>query len=94
MSIPQVGDIGTKIRYDAGESIADKTVLKLEYRKPDGTTGEWTAVVYDTNSAEYETAAAGDLDVAGIWQLQIYIETPSWKGHSEIKKFEVAANLS
>ncbi len=94
MGKPQVGDIGTKIRYNAQESLADKTVLKLKYRKSDGTTGEWVADVYDTNYAEYETQAAADLDKAGAWSLQIYIETPSWKGHSEIKKFDVKPNIS
>ena len=93
MGKPQAGDIGTKIRYNAQESLADQDVLKLKYRKPDKTTGEWPAVVYSDTYAEYTTLLATDLDVAGLWFLQIYIETPGWKGHSEIKKFDVEANI-
>ncbi len=94
MGKPQVGDIGTGVRYNAQESLADETILKLKYRKPDGTTGEWDAIVHDTNYAEYTTLLATDLDQAGVWSLQIYIETPSWTGHSEIKKFDVKPNIS
>lgn len=90
----QEGDIGTKIRYNAQESLADhiEGKLKLKYRKPGGTTGEWTAVVYSDTYAEYTTALVTDL-VAGVMEIQIYIETPTWKGHSAIKKFDVEANI-
>ena len=93
MSKPQAGDIGTKIRYNAQESLADETVLKLKYKNADGVTGEWPATVYQVNYAEYITLVATDL-VAGTMEIQIYIEAPGWKGHSEIKKFTVEANVS
>lgn len=95
MGKPQVGDIGTKIRYNAQESLADhiEDGLKLKYRKPDGTTGEWIAVVYSDTYAEYTTLLATDLNIAGSWSLQIYIETAAWIGHSEIKEFSVNPNI-
>ena len=94
MGKPQLGDIGTKIRYNAGESLADQTLLQLKYIKPDGTTGVWTATVYSTNYAQYTTLTTSDLDIAGLWSLQIYMESPGWNGHSEIKTFEVLSNIS
>ena len=93
MSKPQAGDIGTKIRYNAQESLADQTVLKLKYRKPGNVVGEWDAVVYSDTYAEYTTLAAGDL-IAGTYEIQIYIETPGWTGHSEVKRFDVEPNLN
>ena len=102
MAVPQAGDIGTKIRYNAQESLAAETVLKLKWRKKpsnvDGlhipeTTGEWVATVYDTNSAQYITSLATDL-IAGTIEIQIYIETPTWKGHSEVKEFIIDPNIS
>ena len=92
MGIPQEGDIGTKVRYNAQESLADQTMLKLMFKKPDGATGAWDAIVHSDTYAEYETQDAADLQ-KGETAIQIYIETPSWKGHSTIKVFEVGANL-
>ena len=97
MANPQAGDIGTIIRYNAQESLAAQTVLKLKWKKkPIGgpqTTGEWVAVVYDSNYAEYTTLVAIDL-LAGTMEIQIYIETPTWKGHSEVKEFMIDPNVS
>ena len=84
-----VGDIGTIIRYTTTTDLSGNSALKLKYKKPDGTTGEWTATVYSTYSAQYGTTEATDLDQAGSWKLQVYVEMVSWKGHSEEKTFEV-----
>ena len=32
---------------------------------------------------------AGDLDVAGDWQLQAYVEFPTWKGRGEVATLKV-----
>ena len=90
----QVGDIGTIIRYTSETDLSDASILKLKYKKPDGTSGEWEADVYETYSAQYETTLATDLDKAGDWKLQIYMETTDWKGHSEIKTFGVLPNVA
>jgi len=89
------GDIGTVIQYDTLEDISDGTVFKLKYTKPDGTTtGEWTGSLSGTRIVQYTTASASDLDQAGTWQLQAYVETPSGKWHSDIKTFIVEDNIS
>ena len=103
MANPQEGDIGTKIRYNAQESLADHVVggLKLKWRKRpsdvDGqyvpeVVGEWIATVYNSNYAEYTTLKAIDL-IAGKMEIQIYIKTPTWEGHSDIKEFTIDSNL-
>ena len=33
--------------------------------------------------------AEGDLDVAGDWQLQAYVEFPTWKGRGEVATLKV-----
>lgn len=77
-----VGDIGTEILLDAVEDISTQTKLEIKYKKPDGTTGAWSASLDDTTKAKYATVA-NDLDQAGVWTFQIYVEMPSWSGLGE-----------
>ena len=87
-----VGDIGTEITFDTTEDLSTATVHKILYRKPDGTTGEWAGTVVGT-TLTFTTIVATDLDVAGVWQVQAYCETPTWKRHSDEDKFSVAGNI-
>lgn len=84
-----VGDIGTKIKLNAGESITIQTTLEIRYKKPDGTTGTWIASVEDSNYAIYVTLS-GDLDQAGTWEFQIYVVLPaSWTGLGDTYTHEI-----
>ena len=83
-----VGDTNTKIRLNAGIDISAASVLKIHYKKPDETTGEWTAVLEGTNYAYYLTLA-DTLDMNGTWSVQLYIEVGDWKGHGELTTFVV-----
>lgn len=87
-------DIGTKIKLDAGCNITAATVWKILYSKPGKTRveGEWIASPEGTDSAYYLTQA-GDLDAMGKWHIQLYIESPNWKGYGEMVSFEVYDNL-
>jgi len=91
-------DIGTKIKLDAGCDISatgiGATVWKIIYSKPGSTRvkGEWTAIAEGTNYAYYVTVA-NDLNVIGTWQIQLYIESPTWKGYGEMVSFVVCDNL-
>ena len=82
------GDIGTRIELDAGSDISLATVLKIRYEKYGGVKGEWDAELSGTQIAYYITEA-GDLDVVGPWELQLYVEMPSWKGCGEKARFLV-----
>ena len=75
-------DVGTAIILDTTEDISTQTVLKILYKKPSGTEGEWTGAVYQTTKARYITVS-GDLSEKGLWYLQVYVELPSWKGYGE-----------
>ncbi len=92
MGIAQAGDIGTAIRFDCGEDITDQTLLEINYIKSNGDTGTWPATVYNNNIAEYITTNITDL-IAGDMQIQVYIETPLWTGHSERASFTIEGNL-
>ena len=47
--------------------------VKIKYRKPDGTTGEWAAVHDTVNKAVYYDFEKGKpLDLSGRWYFWIY----------------------
>ena len=85
-------DIGTNVLYNVQEDISDATLVKIIYEKPDGTTGEWVASVWNTLFAKY-TTIAGDLQV-GITSIQVYLESPTWTGTSTVQKISVLENLT
>ena len=85
-----VGDIGVEINYNCLEDISAATLLQLNYRKPGGDTGFWVAVADGTQALKYVTAAIADLDRAGLWRIQPYIELPGFAGHADAKMFRVA----
>jgi hypothetical protein len=87
-----VGDIGTDIIFDVGESLSSATVHTLKYRKPNGAVGSWNATVVG-NTLKFTTSALSDLDVVGKWLIQAYVEMPAWKGHSDSDTMYVAPNV-
>lgn len=74
-----IGDEGTTFVLDCGQDISDATVRKIKVRKPDGTEVDWTATASGSNAIQYSTGST-DLNLAGKWKLQAYIEMPGWKG--------------
>lgn len=92
-----VGDEGTDIIIEAGEDISAASVIKIKYKKPDDSTGEWEAEYYDdplsefTNSALKYTVLTDDWDQAGNWYTNPYIEMGTWKGHGETDTFKLHA---
>lgn len=86
-----VGDIGTEIVLDCGVDVSAATVRKILVKKPGATSAiEWSAVADGTNRIAH-VAATGDLDVAGTYYLQAYIEMPGWSGRGETAGLEVVA---
>lgn len=88
----QVGDIGTQIIFDTGEDLTSATVHTLRYQKPNGEKGDWPGTIAG-ESLTFTTTATSDLDVAGEWLIQAYLEIGTWKGHSEMSKFTVNPNI-
>ncbi len=96
-----VGDIGTEFRprfldeTGAVINIAAATVKHVIFQKPDGTVITRTATLYTDGTdgkAKYDSIA-GDLDLAGTWLWEGYVEIASGKWHSDIHRFTVVANL-
>jgi hypothetical protein len=80
-----IGAIGVEFRIDTGYDLAGDTLLQLKLRKPSGEEVNWTATAYDTTTLTY-TTVSGDLDEAGTWTYQSYVEiggTPQLPGNAE-----------
>lgn len=56
------------IQMDTDVDVSTATSSKINYTKPGGTTGSWTASVNGQN-IEYEVQP-GDLDETGVWLFQ------------------------
>jgi len=89
------GDIGTKIIavIDTSEDISGGTHT-FKVWKPDGTTTTWTAT-YELSGSDktiYHTTVSGDLNVAGTYKLQPYIDITTWVGHGNTIKLKVYDN--
>lgn len=96
-----VGDVGTLFRVtltqDDGSifDVSSATVKTLIFARPDGSTMDKLAV-FITNGSDGKIGyitIANDLNVAGSWKLQAYVELPTGKWHSAIAKFKVKVNL-
>lgn len=97
-------DIGTKFKVqvrdqdDAVVPLASGDVLTYLFSKPDASVVNKTPH-FVTNGADgwiqYVTTASGDLDQAGLWRLQVYVNlvSPSGTWHSDIGTFRVWPNL-
>ncbi len=84
--------VGTKIILDCGTDISQLISAKIYYKKPSGSVGYWTANLEETQKIYY-TVQDGDLDEAGQWELQAYIELPNWKGFGQPTTFSVYDHL-
>lgn len=86
------------IREDGSAvDLSAATVKQLKLRKPSGTVVTKTAdFTTDGSDGKIEyTTEDGDLDTAGDWQLQPYLELPGWQGHTRNKVgFRVKGNLA
>jgi len=91
----KVGGIGTRIRLNCVDSLDGFSLGKIYYKKPlNGGTGVWTAVREGTTSYIYfDTTAITDLDIAGDWYFESYVEVTGGKWHGERVKRTVYGNI-
>lgn len=61
-----------EIRLDTEIDISGCTAMKIKYKKPSGTEGEWTATAYDTTTVKYSFTGT-ELDEDGIWIFWPYV---------------------
>lgn len=89
-----VGDIGTEIILECDVDVSAGSTWEIHYVKPSGESGTWEAdpVSGEVTQISYVTEV-GDLDEAGDWQVQAYVELVSWEGHGEIEILTVKSPL-
>jgi hypothetical protein len=58
------------------------SALQIKFKKPDGTQGSWDAEIYNTTYLQY-TLKDNDIDQAGTWEFQAYVDSDSWTGLGE-----------
>jgi hypothetical protein len=96
-----VGDVGTVFELTLQEdgvavNISTATLKQFIYTKPSGTATTKTAsfTTDGSNGKLRYVSLANDLDTAGVWQLQAYVELPTGKWHSTVIQFVVEPNLA
>lgn len=99
-----VGDIGTALTvvfHNNNGSIKDisgASSIQIILEKPDDTVDVHTATLTTDGTdgyAHYTTTSVDDLDIAGWWWIQGYLEEgSSSKHHSNRAKFQVFPNLN
>jgi hypothetical protein len=95
-----VGDIGTVFlaTVEDGTTAVDvstATVKNFVFGKPTGVSVT-KAASFNTTGVDGKlkyTTLLGDLDVAGQWKLQVYLEMLTGKWHSDMYTFMVFDNL-
>ncbi len=87
-----VGDVGTEIILDCGTDVSSTTVRNIIARSPRGVKRTWTASLDGTTRIKCLTQA-GDLDTAGTWRLQAYVDMPGWSGHGDVTLLTVKATI-
>lgn len=94
-------DVGTRFTdtlYDENRQIldvSDATLMRITFRKPNGTTVQKTAV-HKTDGTDGKISyvtVTNDLDTVGRWSLQSYVETPLGKWYGTVKAFQVQGNI-
>lgn len=73
----------TDIVLDVGVSASVITGAYIDYVKPDGSDGFWTASPVPDSTTILYPAAAGEIDQKGKWTLQAFIETTDGDRHGE-----------
>ncbi len=67
----------SKLRFQAttGVDITSADPVLIKYKKPDGTTGSWTATIgtESTGIIYYDLTSVSDLDQAGLWTFWAHI---------------------
>jgi hypothetical protein len=83
-----VGEVGAIIMVKIGDTIIGARRANLFIRKPDGTEDEWEGAVIQDEYIQYVTIL-GDLDQAGKYLVQPYVEAPSWAGYTTLTNMTI-----
>lgn len=87
------GDVGTLLKIDTQTDLSEMTTLRILFKRPDQTTGSWTAFLVEPTIMGY-VFVSGDLNQIGIWSVQPFAESTDKVGYGEVVNFTVEKNLS
>jgi len=71
--------------------LASAEVKRILYTKPGGAKGYWEAEASGTNLVYH--VQSGDINIAGWWELEAYIEVGGLKGPGDVAKVEFKKTL-
>ena len=79
------------IKLITGVNISGASLMKIKYRKPSGTSGDWPATMVSSSGViKYDIASAYVLDEIGTWTVWAYITFSNGKSApGEPTKFQV-----
>lgn len=83
-----IGDSGANLLISLSEDVSSATVHNLSVKKPNGTIVTWNATIHDSTYLLY-TIVEDDLDFAGTYSIQPYLEIDGWAGYGETVSFVV-----
>lgn len=87
-----VGDVVT-ISVETTIDLMDLS-LRILFRKPNGTTGFWTATKNSLDASKmYYVTNKEDFDAAGKWKLQAYAFSAGHSGHGKVVELMVNGRL-
>jgi hypothetical protein len=83
-----INAIGVEIIIETCLDISEATKVAIKVEKPDGTEEEWAGEILGTTQIKYITVD-GDLDQAGKYYIQAYVETVTSTGYGTTTSFNV-----
>lgn len=69
------------LKLNTGLDISAATVKRLLYKKPSGTVGYWAADSIEANTTLVYSIQTGNINEAGKWSIQAYVELAGKKGY-------------
>jgi hypothetical protein len=89
-----IGDFGTRIKIVGQDEmdLSGAVSSQIKFVKPSGASGAWPGTIVN-NAVTYFTNN-DDLDEAGTWQIQAFVDLGSWSGHSTVQTMKVKEPIS
>jgi len=79
----RVGQVGFVLKCDCEADITGATNIKMSYTKPDGTSGQWDAVIDDTARMVQYSTKEGDIDQKGRWKFEPVLTLDGFTGAAD-----------
>ena len=80
------------LTFETSTNISSASTKEINYRKPDGTVGTWTASLGGTTQATYTTTGS-TLNIVGKWAFEVYVVISGVDKYFDITYIDVIAPL-